>query len=152
MPTSEWCEKNNNIIKIQESILNNDIRGIYGFFIEDKCVYIGKAKNIRGRVYDHLTILKWLCLKVELKSPPPIHIDKLKEAFDSGKSINVKVLKTVDYKYENYNRDLHHLAFIEYFYIEKYQRKGQCLYQYPEGSFDKKEKELWLKQRNSNKN
>lgn len=143
--TGKWCEIYKSKIIIEQDILEKDIRGVYGFFIEDKCIYIGKGINIKDRVYDHLSKLKWLCYDIELKDVPT-HITELKEAFDDNKIINVKVLEIVDYEYENYNRDLHHLAFREYYHIEEYQKKGQCLNQYPEGSFVKKENERWLKQ------
>ena len=149
--TEEWCAKYPAQIFLDEiDVLEAQTRGIYGFFILDKgkrkCVYIGKAVDIKSRVMEHLTQLKWLEKQV-LSTEPALHIKMLNEALQKEKQISVKVLKKVPYEYENYARDLHHLAYVEYSYIEKYQAEGECLYQFPEGAFNMKEYDSWLEKK-----
>lgn len=149
--TEEWCAKYPAQILLDEIyVLEVQTRGIYGFFILDngksKCVYIGKAIDIKIRVMEHLTQLKWLEKQV-LSTEPALHIKMLNEALQKGKQINVKVLEKVPYEYEEYARDLHHLAYVEYSHIEKYQMKGECLYQFPEGAFNMKEYDSWLEKK-----
>lgn len=149
--TEEWCAKYPAQILLDEiNVLEVQTRGIYGFFILDneksKCVYIGKAIDIKSRVMEHLTQLKWLEKQV-LSTEPALHIKMLNEALQRGKQINVKVLEKVIYEYEEYARDLHHLAYVEYSYIEKYQTEGECLYQFPEGAFNMKEYDSWLEKK-----
>lgn len=141
--TKAWYEEYKDIIKIESDILEGEKRGVYAFFVNDECIYIGKAINIESRIFEHLTKLKWLSLNISLKDIPE-HIIVLKKAFDDGEKIEVKILDIVEYKYDNYYRDLHRLAFREYSRIEEYQEKGQCLNQYPEGSVAENEYESWL--------
>ena len=143
--TELWCKEKENIF-IDEEIMKEHIRGIYGFFVEtpygEECVYVGKAINIRDRIYEHLTMMKWQTMNC-LKEEPGKYIKILVDALQDNYNINVKLLKKVDYEYVDYNRDLHHLAFLEYCYIEKYQKKQQCLTQRPEGSFNDTEHKKW---------
>lgn len=142
--TDLWCENKN--IRIDKEILESDLRGVYGFFVqyqdEEKCVYIGKAINIRKRVFEHLSSVKWNTIGA-LTTAPSEFIKILTEAVINDYQITVKLLEIVEYKYVNYNRDLHHLAFVEYGYIEEYQQKNQCLYQQPEGAFNQYEYDVW---------
>jgi hypothetical protein len=149
--TEEWCIKYSEQINLDEiSGLEEQTRGIYGFFILDsgksKCVYIGKAIDIKSRVLEHLTQLKWMQKEV-LSTEPALHIKMLNEALREGKKIDIKVLEKVPYEYEEYARDLHHLAYVEYSHIEKYQMAGECLYQFPEGAFNLKEYDIWLEKK-----
>lgn len=154
--TEEWCINYSEQINFNEIFeLKNQTRGIYGFFILDsgksKCVYIGKAIDIKNRALEHLTQLKWMQKKV-LSTEPALHIKMLHEALQEGKQIDIKVLEEVPYKYEEYARDLHHLAYVEYSYIEKYQMEGECLYQFPEGAFNLKEYDIWLERKKNRSN
>ena len=140
--TEEWCRNKN--IEIDS---NSDKRGIYGFFVEytpneETCIYIGKAINIKSRVYEHFSSVKWLVMGL-LSTEASEHIKCLADAINRRLKIKVKVLETVEYEYKNYNRDLHHLAYLEYKYIEEYQKAGQCLRQMPEGKFNQKEYDNW---------
>lgn len=149
--TEEWCIKHSEQISLEEIRgLEDQTRGVYGLFILDggkhKCVYVGKAIDIKGRVMEHLTQMKWLEKEV-LSIEPALHIKILYEALRDGKQIYIKLLEKVPYEYEEYARDLHHLAYVEYLYIEKYQTEGECLYQFPEGAFNMKEYDLWLEKK-----
>lgn len=149
--TEDWCAKYPAQILLDEIYeLEDQTRGIYGFFIlvngRNTCVYVGKAIDIKSRVIDHLTQLKWLQKEV-LSTEPVLHIKMLNEALQEGKQIYIKVLEKVPYEFDEYARDLHHLAYVEYSYIEKYQIGGECLYQFPEGAFNLKEYDLWLEKK-----
>jgi hypothetical protein len=46
--------KLNEVVKEETKKLSGaDIQGIYMFFLEKECLYIGKSKNVGGRVYHH---------------------------------------------------------------------------------------------------
>ena len=153
--TVEWCAKYSEQINLDEIyMLEDQTRGIYGFFISDngksKCIYVGKAIDIKNRVMEHLTQLKWLKKGVlSTETEPSLHIKMINTALQKGKQIDIKVLERVPYEYEEYARDLHHLAYVEYSYIEKYQMEGECLYQFPEGAFNLKEFDSWVEKKKS---
>ena len=148
--TVEWCLQQK-YIKLDNRLLQFDppVRGIYGIFIEDKgqkkCVYVGKAENLYNRMFKsdgHIVNIK-----------KGIHFNsQLKQALEQGQEIIIEVLKEVPYKkgdisIEDYNRDMQNLASAEYYYIDFYQKMGECLWQLPEGkhlSFDEwcKKKEV----------
>ena len=150
--TKQWCEEKN--IEIDKEILENKVRGIYGLFINypdrKKCVYIGKATNIVERLYEHFSSVKWLIMNV-LSDEAPEHVIILAEAIQNDYLISAELLEKVEYEYNNYKRDLHHLAYLEYKYIEDYQKKGECLNQCPEGSFNQKEFDKWQEKHIKNK-
>ena len=146
--TEKWVEENKNKIFIEDRIMKEDIRGVYSFWVDDECVYVGKGINIRSRVYEHLNGVKWKYFNIKMKECPE-HIEVLSDAFKNGKKIYVKVEDEVEYKYDNYYRDLHRLAYCEYRHIEEYQEKGWCLHQSPEGSFNNAEYEGWLEHSNN---
>lgn len=108
--TKQWCEEKN--IEIDKKILENNVRGIYGLFINypdrKKCVYIGKATNIIERLYEHFSSVKWLIVNV-LSGEAPEHVIILAEAIQNDYVISAELLEKVEYEYNNYNRDLHHL-------------------------------------------
>ena len=148
--TVEWCLQQK-YIKLDNRLLQFDppVRGIYGIFIKDKgqekCVYVGKAENLYNRMFKsdgHIVNIK-----------KGIHFNsQLKQALEQGQEIIIEVLKEVPYKkgdisIEDYNRDMQNLASAEYYYIDFYQKMGECLWQLPEGkhlSFDEwcKKKEV----------
>ena len=143
--TELWCKDKN--IEIDKEILERDVRGVYGFFIDlpqgEECVYIGKAINIRYRMYEHFSFVKFNSMEL-LAEEASEHIKRLTNAINNKYKIKVKLLKSVKYEGDNYNRDLHRLAFAEYCFIEKYQRMGQCLHQRQEGYFNEQEYNVWL--------
>jgi hypothetical protein len=133
--TIKWVNAMKNKIIIQQEIFDasNPIIGIYGIFIsidkQERCVYVGRSNNIYRRMF----------------SGDDAHIVKLKKGIGENKEINsamqnqnakiiVKVLETVRYDYENYNKDMQTLASRENHYIDIYQELGQCLEQRPDGS------------------
>lgn len=140
-----WIEKYKDSIIIDDNILTMDIRGIYGIFIADcqkeECIYVGKAINIRKRIFAHLSAVKWYEMSILKRDVE--HIRIIANALKEKKIVRIKVLEVVDYEYLNYNRDIHHLAYREYWHIEDYQKKGQCLNQRPEGSYNDKEYKRW---------
>ena len=140
--TVEWCRQQS-YITLDNRLLQFDppVRGIYGIFIEDKgqkkCVYVGKAENLYNRMFKsdgHIVNIK-----------KGIHFNsQLKQALEQGQKIIIEVLEEVpsikgDYTEAAYNCDMQRLASAEYNHIDFYQKKGECLWQLPEGkhlSFD----------------
>lgn len=140
--TVEWC-RHQSYITLDNRLLQFDppVRGIYGIFIEDKglkkCVYVGKAENLYNRMFKsdgHIVNIK-----------KGIHFNsQLKQALEQGQNIIIEVLEEVpsikgDYTEAAYNCDMQRLASAEYHHIDFYQKKGECLWQLPEGkhlSFD----------------
>ena len=141
--TVEWCRQPQSHITLDNRLLQFDppVRGIYGIFIEDKgqkkCVYVGKAENLYNRMFKsdgHIVAIR-----------KGIHfIPQLNQAVEQGKEIVIEVLEEVpsikgDYTEAAYNCDMQRLASAEYKHIDFYQKKGECLWQLPEGkhlSFD----------------
>lgn len=141
--TVEWCRQQQSYITLDNRLLQFDppVRGIYGIFIEDKgqkkCVYVGKAENLYNRMFKsdgHIVNIK-----------KGIHFNsQLKQALEQGQKIIIEVLEEVpsikgDYTEAAYNCDMQRLASAEYKHIDFYQKKGECLWQLPEGkhlSFD----------------
>lgn len=137
-------------IKIDERIVNNDIRGVYGVFSFDEnnkeeiCYYIGRAVNIRSRFFNyngHFTNFIWENKKITV-------VEKIiEEILSNNLTVKIKVLEEVLYEYDNYYKDMQRLASAECKYIDKYQEKNQALRQLPEGKWIKKEK--WERNKNS---
>ena len=136
--TVEWCRQQS-YITLDNRLLQFDppVRGIYGIFIEDKgqkkCVYVGKAENLYNRMFKSdghiVNIKKGIHFNSQLKQGQNIIIEVLEEVpYNKG-----------DCSIEDYNRDMQSLASAEYHHIDFYQKKGECLWQLPEGkhlSFD----------------
>lgn len=119
-------------IIVEDKIIDSEIRGIYGIFVETekekKCVYVGRATNIYSRLFKgsdaHLVRLK----KGKHENT------ELKKAMSTSGKIKIEVLEEVKCKYKNYSKDMQALASRECFYIDKYQKLDQCLEQLPDGS------------------
>ena len=124
-----------NKIIIPQDILDTSkpIIGIYGIFTcideQERCAYVGRSNNIYLRMF----------------SGDDAHIVKLKKGIGENNEINsamqnenakliIKVLESVKYEYVDYNKDMQTLASRENHYIDKYQKRGQCLEQRPDGS------------------
>lgn len=142
--------KDKNIF-ISEDIVTGNAVGIYGFFAvkgeERICFYIGKATNITKRVMEsggHIHQFLHNYFDPDKKYmdesiPVPVMIDRyLKDGF----SVEVDLLKKVNYKSHNFSIAAHKLAVEEYKMIVRYQKQGQCLWQLPEG-VGKDEKSFW---------
>lgn len=126
--------------------VTGDIRGIYGIFslINDKktCLYIGRSYNVLDRLFGSSGhISKYIYNNCKGKNL----ISKLiNDAKQGNCNILIDLIKEVKYKGDNYYRDMHRLVYEEYKSIEDYQKKGECLYQLPEGKWMSKEK--WEKE------
>lgn len=127
-------------ITIPSEILEKDIVGIYKFFatLEDKkiCFYIGKSTNIRERLLSSNGHIHLFFKKSEKLVPSEIK-DYLHQNYD----ILVEI-EEVDYFDTDFSRASHRLALAELAEIVKYQSRGQCLKQLPEG-IGKGEREYW---------
>lgn len=121
-------------IIIEEEIIDasKPIIGIYGIFVsegeEERCAYIGRSNNIYLRMFDgdssHM---------VKLKQGIGENTEINAALKNSNAKIKVKILKRVEYDFENYNIDMQKLASSENYYIDYYQSLGQCLEQRPDG-------------------
>ena len=134
--TLKWYGEQTNI-ELDDEFLKYDppVRGIYGIFIKNDCskfcVYVGKAENLYKRMFKgdgHLVNISKGC-----------HTNpKLNEAIKKGQEVSIELLEEVPYNKGNcteadYNIDMQRLASVENKYIDIYQKKGQCLWQLPEG-------------------
>lgn len=135
-----WA-KNKLIVDKEIFESNMKIRGIYGIFLNKKCVYVGKSSNIHERMFNtrngHITKLQ--------------QRDHFIKDLNYNTGISIRILKKVPYKFDNYYKDLQRLASVETKIISKYQRKNQCLEQVPEGKHITLEKWKDLKDKNSKK-
>jgi len=141
--TLKWYREQLNIGGEQSKIIldneflqyDHPVRGIYGIFIgkdsPEICVYVGRAENLYKRMFKgdgHLVNISKGC-----------HTNpKLNEAIEERQKVFIKLLKEVPYEKGNcteadYNIDMQRLASAENKYIDIYQKKGQCLWQLPEG-------------------
>ena len=121
-----------------------NIVGVYGFFaiINDSeyCFYIGKATNLIGRLLNsNGHVYHYITGNTEKFVPK-----KIREYREQGYKIIVKILCEVDYYDTSYSKAAHRLALAELEQIVKYQEKGHCLFQKPEGS-SKNTQNFWEK-------
>lgn len=123
----KWAIDNGNIV-IDEKIYDEKIavRGIYGIFIENECVYVGRSNSIYGRMFSsgHITMM----------AKGQHSVLAVNKAIIENKAIYVKILEEIPYKYDDYFKDVQRLASRENYYIDKYQKLDQCLSQVPEGT------------------
>lgn len=120
----KWADENG--IAVDPSIVNNvKQRGIYGIFVEDECVYVGRSTQLYSRVFKsegHIQKLRYRQ-----------HVSKLLDGLDNHKPIRIEVLEEVpevgDYK----AKDAQRLNSRESHWLDYYQARNQCLEQYPEG-------------------
>lgn len=135
-------------ITVPENILGKNIVGIYKIFKvkegEKYCFYIGKSSNIAYRLlgssHGHIYIyLNYDSSKIKKYKVP----SKIKEYLDEGYDIKVEIIE-VDYYDTSFSKAAHRLALVELQEIVKYQEKGQCKFQTPEG-VGKSEKNFWTK-------
>lgn len=160
-PTFKWVTKQEclGVIKIDADIKyhTNDLRGIYGFFINNDCVYVGRSQAIYGRIFDsdgYLAILRKMSIKFketkEIKYQEEIIPNRLFDAIIAKEQISIKILERVPCEFVDYSKDMQRLASAEYKQIDFYQNKGQCLDQLPDGrnmNFD-----IWKKKSDEVKN
>ena len=97
-------------IIVEDKIIDSEIRGIYGIFVETekekKCVYVGRATNIYSRLFKgsdaHL---------VRLKNGKHENTE-LKKAMNTSGKITIEVLEEVECKYKNYSKDMQEITAI----------------------------------------
>ncbi|MER2175433.1 MAG: hypothetical protein ABS911_12205 [Carnobacterium sp.] len=144
-PTFIWVTKQEGlgVIKIDADIKDHTkgLRGIYGFFINNTCIYVGRSQSIYGRIFDndgYLAILRAMSIKFketkEIKYQEKPIPNYLFDAIIAKEQISIKILERVPCQFDNYSKDMQRLASAEYKQIDCYQKKGQCLNQLPDGS------------------
>lgn len=120
----------------------NKLVGLYKFFAYDEggeiCFYIGKSTSIAWRLLNSSNGHIYLFFKGDIDSLVP---SKIREFLAQGKRIRVDI-EEVDYSDSSFSRAAHRLALAELLEIVKYQEKGYCLGQLPEG-FGKRERAYW---------
>lgn len=115
---------------------NNPIRGIYGVFSEDNCLYVGRTISIYDRLFGgkgHLAKLKYIVEKDGIENEKNFVPIALFQAIKEGKQVSIKILERVPLQLDNYNKDMQRLASAENKYVNYYQQKDQCLNQLPDG-------------------
>lgn len=113
-------------IYIDENIKNYS-RGIYGIFIifsdGESCEYIGKSEQLSVRVKNHYNGI--------LKDDHFLSLNNTMH--DNETRIEIRLVESVPYEFDNYYKDAQRLASRENYWIDKYQKLEQCLKQVPEG-------------------
>lgn len=133
-----WLENQNKLF-VEDRIkdASNQVRGIYGIFVKDKdkdedeeCVYVGRAASIYGRILSQGHIPNLRKKIIEKKTS-----QRLLNAMDDEnvEKIEIRILEKVEFKFDNYYKDMQRLASRENYYIDLYQNKNQCLEQVPDG-------------------
>ncbi|HCY07218.1 MAG TPA: hypothetical protein DHS57_08260 [Erysipelotrichaceae bacterium] len=127
-------------IHIPEDIIKKNTVGIYKFFRvkgnEEFCFYIGKSTDIAYRLLGSSSGHVYMYLKNNISKMVPL---KIKEYLKNGYDIKVKIIE-VDYFDSCFSKAAHRLALTELQEIVKYQEKGQCKFQVPEGVGTNEEK------------
>ncbi|MBX4266216.1 hypothetical protein [Clostridium estertheticum] len=131
-----WSENQNKLF-VEDRIkdASNQVRGIYGIFVKDKdkeeeCVYVGRSVSIYGRIFSqgHMPNSRDEITKKRTSQ-------RLLNAIDDEnvEKIEIRILEEVEFKFDNYYKDMQRLASAENYYIDLYQNKSQCLEQVPDG-------------------
>lgn len=111
-----------------------NVVGIYKFFYCNEngeyCFYVGKSTNIAYRLLGASRGHIYMYLNNDFTNLVPL---KIKEYLNEGYKIKV-MIKEIDYRDISFTNAAHRLAYAELQEIVKYQEKGQCQFQVPEGS------------------
>ena len=108
--------------------------------LDEQCAYIGKSEQLFERAKQHLK-------SIENRT----NISSLKNAMDDDDlRIEIRLIESVEYKFDNYYKDAQRLASRENHWIDEYQEKNQCLEQVPEGK--RPSIESWERQKEKYKN
>lgn len=116
--------KSNNIFVQKEINPDSHIRGVYGFFaIRDKeeiPFYIGKSLNIfsrlfTGHIYNYLRGVRNTDVQ-----------QRMENFLGKGYTVEVRILKRVEYKGDSFIQDANRLALAELEEILKQQDNGYC--------------------------
>lgn len=130
-------------IHIPEDIIKENTVGVYKFFRvkenEEFCFYIGKSTDIAYRLLGSSSGHIYMYLNNNISKTVP---SKIKEYLKDGYDIKVKIIE-VDYFDSSFSKAAHRLALAELQEIVKYQEKGQCQFQVPEGVGTNEEK-FWM--------
>ena len=124
----KWALDHN--FEIENKILNSEIRGVYGFFLGDECVYVGRSYSIYARLFKgpYCHIKKIIAGE---------HVSKVLAAVNAGGKVTIRVLQEVVKQNDHRAKDAQRLASAECYWIDYYQALDQCLEQYPEGTWSK---------------
>lgn len=117
--------KDKNIFVQKEIGINSHVRGVYCFYAkrenEEIPFYIGKSNNIfmrmfTGHIYNYLRGVR----NTDVQK-------RMENYLDNNYSIEVRVLKRVDYVGDSFIQDANRLALAELEEIVKQQNKGLCI-------------------------
>ena len=101
---------------------------MYGIFVEDECVYIGRATSLYRRIFQsrgHVRKMRY-----------SEHVSKLMQGLQDKKKISIKVLEIVKEDEKLHPaKNAQRLNSRECYWIDEYQKKYECLEQYPEGNW-----------------
>ncbi|MEG0416328.1 MAG: hypothetical protein RR565_09345 [Erysipelothrix sp.] len=130
-------------IFLPDLLLTETIVCVYGFFAvksgKKECFYIGKTTSLWSRMLDSGSGHVHNYLNGYISKLVP---NKINFYIDSGYEVHVEVLEEVDYHDTSFSRATHRLSYAELKHIIKYQEKGECLDQRPEG-IGKNEEKYW---------
>lgn len=101
------------------------IRGIYGVFDGDECLYCGRSNDLYGRILKHNGHID--------KIRRGEHVNKVMAAVKEKRRIEIRVLEEVRPEGNHPAIEAQRLASRECHWIDEFQRRGQCLEQFPEG-------------------
>lgn len=125
--------KRKKIILPSELANDKNIVGVYKIFGMkdgiDTCLYIGKSTNIAYRLLGSGGGHIYMYLNNNFSKLVPCIIAKY---INDGYTIRVEIIP-VKYEDTSFSRAAHRLALAEINEIVKYQERGQCLEQMPEG-------------------
>lgn len=120
----DWASKHN--ISCDKRILTNmELRGVYAFFVEENCLYVGRAASIYSRLF------MGNCHIRNIRNE--YHINSILKAIENDKKIDIRLLEEVPYVNDNIAKDAQRLASRECYWIDYYQSMDMCLEQFPEG-------------------
>lgn len=122
-------------ITIPKSLTKQEtIRGVYGIFADDECLYVGKSDSIAYRMFSANGHLGASLIKGKTdKKTTRLVLNALKK----GRHVEVKILEEVPIRGENMAKEMQELDSRESYYIDYYQNRGEALEQLPAGTTDK---------------
>lgn len=135
--------KEQKILIPKELTTRSCVRGVYGFFAvkmnEEIPFYIGKSNNIFLRMFGRSSHLNSYIRG--LRNTPVLQ--NIEKYLETDYHIEIKILKKVKYKGDNFESDANRLALAELKELVEYQDKGFCLVQLSEAVKEKYERIEW---------
>lgn len=121
----KWALENN--FDVDSRIIEEtDLRGVYGFFVGDECLYVGRSTSIYGRLFRNE------CHILNLRNG--LHVPKLVNSVKNKEKIYIRLIEEVNYIDEFcVAKNAQRLASRECYWIDYYQDLDMCLEQFPEG-------------------